>query len=75
MGEKFHEIFDEKSFLDRVVSKIFSQIPINTDWSQLTDRWVFPEESLVSTKIFLCCGLTRNGTILLKTMNQLFPFI
>lgn len=26
---------------------------MHTDWSQLTDRWVFPEESLVSTKIFL----------------------
>ena len=43
-----------KVSFDRVVSKISSQIPINRDWSRLTDRRVFPEESLVSTKIFLC---------------------
>lgn len=43
-----------KVSFDRAVSKISSQIPINRDWSRLTDRRVFPEESLVSTKIFLC---------------------
>lgn len=33
--------------------KIFSQIPINTDWSQLTDRWVFPE-SRFHENILVC---------------------
>lgn len=42
----------EKSF-EASCRKYSHRFQCTLDWSQLTDRWVFPEESLVSTKIFL----------------------